>query len=215
MARHGARRARAGRRRRGRAAVVVDRAGGVPVAVPAAARGDRACSGSWPPATPTSRPRSSTSWASTGSAADQVLDALEHAEDSRRAASVIGLVGLLWAGLGVVGTLEQALERHLAGQGPPGLEGQAGRPRVAGRRRPAVLRLDDARARGAGELPGPAVVPHRGARRWSSTSCCSCGCSAPSPTCRCRGGPPARRRWRAASGSRSSSSSGPCTSPGR
>src|SRR5262245_18905395 len=43
-----------------------------------------------------------------GDAARQVLDAIDEAERSRRAASIIGLVGLLWAGLGVVGTLEQA-----------------------------------------------------------------------------------------------------------
>jgi membrane protein len=44
----------------------------------------------------------------TGDAARQVVDAVNEAEQSRRAASVVGLVGLLWAGLGVVGTLEQA-----------------------------------------------------------------------------------------------------------
>ena len=45
----------------------------------------------------------------TGEAAERVLDTIGKAEDSRRAASVVGLLGLLWAGLGVVGTLEQAL----------------------------------------------------------------------------------------------------------
>jgi membrane protein len=45
----------------------------------------------------------------TGRAASLVLDGVEQAEDSRRAASVVGFVGLLWAGLAVVGTLEQAL----------------------------------------------------------------------------------------------------------
>lgn len=44
-----------------------------------------------------------------GKAADTVLQAIEAAEDSRRAASVIGLVGLLWSGLGVVGALQAAL----------------------------------------------------------------------------------------------------------
>lgn len=44
----------------------------------------------------------------TGEAAHQVLDAIHTAEQSRRAASIIGFVGLLWAGLGVVGTLGQA-----------------------------------------------------------------------------------------------------------
>jgi membrane protein len=45
----------------------------------------------------------------TGEAARQVLDAIDKAEQSRRAASVVGFLGLLWAALGVVGTLEQAL----------------------------------------------------------------------------------------------------------
>lgn len=44
-----------------------------------------------------------------GRAAEIVRDALDTAESSRRAASVIGLVGLLWSGLGVVGTLQTAL----------------------------------------------------------------------------------------------------------
>ena len=44
-----------------------------------------------------------------GSAADTVTDALETAEGSRQAASIVGLVGLLWSGLGVVGSLQTAL----------------------------------------------------------------------------------------------------------
>lgn len=44
-----------------------------------------------------------------GEAAEQMLRALETAEGSRRTASVIGVLGLLWAGLGVVGALENAL----------------------------------------------------------------------------------------------------------
>lgn len=44
-----------------------------------------------------------------GDAADTVRDALETAEGSRRAASVVGLVGLLLSGLGVVGSLQTAL----------------------------------------------------------------------------------------------------------
>jgi membrane protein len=46
----------------------------------------------------------------TGDAADRMLDSIRQAEESRRAASVVGIVGLLWAGLGVIGTLEQALD---------------------------------------------------------------------------------------------------------
>jgi membrane protein len=44
-----------------------------------------------------------------GSTATTVRDALETAEGSRRAASVVGFVGLLWSGLGVVGSLQAAL----------------------------------------------------------------------------------------------------------
>jgi membrane protein len=44
-----------------------------------------------------------------GSAADTVTDALETAEGSRQAASIVGLLGLLWSGLGVVGSLQTAL----------------------------------------------------------------------------------------------------------
>jgi membrane protein len=44
-----------------------------------------------------------------GQAATQVVSAIETAEDSRRAASVLGFVGLVWSGLGVVGALEAAL----------------------------------------------------------------------------------------------------------
>jgi membrane protein len=43
-----------------------------------------------------------------GSAADTVREAIATAEGSRQAASVIGLAGLLWAGLGVVGALQNA-----------------------------------------------------------------------------------------------------------
>lgn len=44
-----------------------------------------------------------------GQAADTVRDAIETAEGSRQAASLIGLGGLLWSGLGVVGSLQTAL----------------------------------------------------------------------------------------------------------
>jgi membrane protein len=43
-----------------------------------------------------------------GTAADTVREGIATAEGSRQAASVIGLGGLLWAGLGVVGTLQTA-----------------------------------------------------------------------------------------------------------
>jgi uncharacterized BrkB/YihY/UPF0761 family membrane protein len=44
-----------------------------------------------------------------GRAAREVLAAINTAEDSRRGASIVGLAGLAWAGLGVVGALELAL----------------------------------------------------------------------------------------------------------
>jgi membrane protein len=44
-----------------------------------------------------------------GRAAEIVQDAIDTAEGSRRAASVVGLVGLLWSGLGVVGSLQTGL----------------------------------------------------------------------------------------------------------
>jgi membrane protein len=44
-----------------------------------------------------------------GQAADTVREALHTAEGSRKAASIVGLGGLLWSGLGVVGSLQTAL----------------------------------------------------------------------------------------------------------
>jgi membrane protein len=44
-----------------------------------------------------------------GPAAETVLDAISSAEGSRQAASIVGLAGLLWSGLGVVGSLQTAL----------------------------------------------------------------------------------------------------------
>lgn len=43
-----------------------------------------------------------------GTTAEEIRDAVGSAEDSRRAASVVGLVGLLWSGLGVVGALQNS-----------------------------------------------------------------------------------------------------------
>jgi membrane protein len=94
----------------------------------------------------------------TGSAADQVLDALERAEHSRRAASLIGLLGLLWAGLGVVGTIEQALNATWQVRGRPGWKSKLiDLVWLAGA---GVLFFGSvALGAGAGELPGPAVIP--------------------------------------------------------
>ena len=44
-----------------------------------------------------------------GDAAQTVRDALATAEESRQAASIVGLGGLLWSGLGVVGSIQTAL----------------------------------------------------------------------------------------------------------
>ena len=94
----------------------------------------------------------------TGSAADQVLDALDRAEDSRRAASLIGLVGLLWAGLGVVGTLGQALNATWQVPGRPGWKAKlVDLAWLAGAG--LLFFASMALGAGAGELPGPAVVP--------------------------------------------------------
>ena len=94
----------------------------------------------------------------TGAAADQVLEVLGTAEESRRTASVVGFVGLLWAGLGVVGTLEQALDATWQVKGRPGWQAKlvdlawlAG----AGLLFLASMALGPA----AAALPGPAVVP--------------------------------------------------------
>ncbi len=42
----------------------------------------------------------------TGQAAEMLTDTIHAAEDSRQAASVVGLAGLLWSGLGLVGALQ-------------------------------------------------------------------------------------------------------------
>jgi membrane protein len=46
-----------------------------------------------------------------GDAASAIHDAVDAARDSRRAASVIGLAGLLWSGLGLVNALQYALNQ--------------------------------------------------------------------------------------------------------
>jgi membrane protein len=45
----------------------------------------------------------------TGSAADTVRDAIDKAAESRRAASIVGFVGLLWSGLGVTNAVALAV----------------------------------------------------------------------------------------------------------
>jgi membrane protein len=94
----------------------------------------------------------------TGRAADQVLDVLHNAEDSRRAASALGLAGLTWAGLAVVGTLEQALDATWQVKGRPGWKAKLidlGWLVGAGLLFLGSLSLGPL----ATALPGPAVVP--------------------------------------------------------
>jgi membrane protein len=93
-----------------------------------------------------------------GRSASQVLDVLNNAEDSRRAASVVGLAGLLWAGLGVVGTLEQALDATWQVTGRPGWKAKL--IDLAWLAGAGLLFLSSmALAPAAAWLPGPAVVP--------------------------------------------------------
>jgi membrane protein len=54
-----------------------------------------------------------------GTAADNITAALKTAQHSRRAASVIGIVGLLWSGLGLVAAVQYAINAtwQVAGKG--------------------------------------------------------------------------------------------------
>jgi membrane protein len=92
-----------------------------------------------------------------GRAAQEVTDAIDTAQGSRRAASVVGLIGLVWAGLGVAGALENALNATWQ------VTGRGFTSRLA-----AVVWLAGAGLLFLGsmtlgpllnELPGPAVVP--------------------------------------------------------
>lgn len=59
----------------------------------------------------------------TGQAATQVRDAIDTAQDSRRAASVIGVAGLLWSGLGVTSALALAIRTPWQRK-PEGMKGK-------------------------------------------------------------------------------------------
>ncbi len=94
----------------------------------------------------------------TGRAAEQVLDVLDTAEESRRTASLVGFAGLLWAGLGVVGTLEQALDATWQVKGRPGWKAKL--VDLAWLVGAGLLFLTSmALGPAAVALPGPAVVP--------------------------------------------------------
>ncbi|HEX6425927.1 MAG TPA: YihY/virulence factor BrkB family protein [Acidimicrobiales bacterium] len=94
----------------------------------------------------------------TGTAADRVVDVLDTAEDSRRAASAIGFVGLLWAGLGVAGTLRTALNATWQSAGRPGWRAKLVELAwLAGAG--ALFLVSMALAPVVAALPGPATVP--------------------------------------------------------
>ena len=92
-----------------------------------------------------------------GRAAEVVTDALEAAEGSRQTASVIGLAGLLWGGLGVVGTLQHACNAVWQTTGRGLIDRAVSLAWLAG----ASLLFLATTALGplAGIVPGPAVIP--------------------------------------------------------
>ena len=92
-----------------------------------------------------------------GKAAEQVTDVIDAAEGSRRAASVVGLLGLIWGGLGVAGALETALNATWQVTG----RGIASRLVGAGWLLGAGLLFLGSMALGPllNELPGPAAAP--------------------------------------------------------
>jgi membrane protein len=92
-----------------------------------------------------------------GKAAEQVVDVIETAEGSRRAASVVGLIGLVWAGLGVAGAVENAVNATWQVSGRGITSRLAGAAWLLG----AGLLFLGSMALGPllNELPGPAVVP--------------------------------------------------------
>ena len=81
-----------------------------------------------------------------GEAAQAVEDAIVIAEGSRQAASIIGLVGLLWAGLAVVGAMQAAFNAAWQVTGR-GLVDRVFAVALAARRRHAVPRHRRARPR--------------------------------------------------------------------
>jgi membrane protein len=92
-----------------------------------------------------------------GKAADQVLDVIHSAEDSRRTASIVGLVGLAWGGLGVAGALEAALNATWQVTGRGITSRLVGAAWLVG----AGLLFLGSTALGPllNELPGPATAP--------------------------------------------------------
>lgn len=92
-----------------------------------------------------------------GSAAEFVHDALDAAEGSRRTASVVGVLGLLWSGLGVVGSLQQACNAVWQTVGRGLIDKAVSLAWLVG----AGVLFAATAALGplAGMVPGPAIVP--------------------------------------------------------
>lgn len=93
----------------------------------------------------------------TGQAAETVLDAFQTAQETRRAATVVGFATLLWSGLGVVSTAETVINAAWQAKGR-GLVGKLNALAwVAGAG--TLLLGSIALTSLANVLPGPAVVP--------------------------------------------------------
>lgn len=92
-----------------------------------------------------------------GRTAELVHDTLAAAEGSRRTASIVGILGLLWSGLGVIGSLQNACNAAWQSMGRGILDKAVSLLWLLGA---GVLFLATA-ALGplAGIVPGPAVVP--------------------------------------------------------
>lgn len=92
-----------------------------------------------------------------GRPAEMVHEALAAAEGSRRAASIVGVLGLLWSGLGVVGSLQHACNAVWQTVGRGILDKAVSLLWVAGAG--ALFLVTAALGPLAGVVPGPAVVP--------------------------------------------------------
>ena len=92
-----------------------------------------------------------------GRAAQEVFDVLDAAENSRQAASLVGLIGLAWAGLGVAGALEKAVNATWQATARGMASRLVGAMWLAG----AGLLFLGSMALGPllNELPGPAIIP--------------------------------------------------------
>ena len=92
-----------------------------------------------------------------GRAAQEVFDVLDAAENSRQAASLIGLIGLAWGGLGVAGALEKAVNATWQATARGIASRLVGAMWLAG----AGLLFLGSMALGPllNELPGPAIIP--------------------------------------------------------